>query len=362
MARLHQWIPVLDPGDAASNHTLQMQQLLHDMGLESEIFTDETHPALTGRTRPYRHYPGGPVLYQMAIGSPLADALAARPDPLAVDYHNFTPAELFEAWDPGLVHGTNWGRRQLEMLSPRASIALAVSPYNERDLAGCGYRRTAVAPLLLDLASFDRETDDELAARLRATKGDGVDWLFIGRIVPNKCQHDIVKAFAAWRRGGGTGRLWLVGGASSIRYESALHRFVDGLGLRNEVSLTGAIPSAQMAAYLATSDVFVCLSQHEGFCAPIIEAMYRGVPVVGYDAAAVGDTVGAGGVVLADKDPACVATAVDRVVSDRALRTKLIAAGRRRAGDFSLERSRARRRELLLPWLSEIGEIGEVGA
>lgn len=345
---------MLDPGDAASNHTLLMQQLLHDMGVESDIYTDETHPSLAGRTKPYRDYAGGPVLYQMAIGSPMADLLNARPDALAIDYHNFTPSEFFEAWDPPLVHGTAWGRRQMGMLAHRTSLGLAVSKFNEGELIESGYRNTAVAPLLLDLAMFERELDRTELDRLHAGKGNGHDWLFVGRIVPNKCQHDVVKAFAAWRRGGGEGRLFLVGGASSNRYETALKRFVDGLGLDGEITMTGPLPSPKLAAHLANADVFVCLSGHEGFCVPIVEAMYRRVPVVAYDAAAVGDTVGSGGIVLPDKDVASVATAVDMITSDPDLRDRLVAAGRRRVGDFALDHTRARRRELVEPWLAEV--------
>jgi glycosyltransferase involved in cell wall biosynthesis len=91
-----------------------------------------------------------------------------------------------------------------------------------------------------------------------------------------------------------------------------------------------------LEAYLKAADVFVCASDHEGFCVPLAEAMGHGVPIVAYGVTAVPETVGDAGLVLADKSPVRFAAAVDRVLADATLREHLSAAGRARAAGFSL--------------------------
>lgn len=356
MAALHQLLPVLDPGDAASAHTLEVQRLLRDRGYDSEVFTDRTHPDLAGSTRPAATFPGGPVIYQFAIGSPLADRLRASPDPLALVSHNVTPPAFFAVWDPPLVHGCTWGRQQLAALAPRAGLGIGVSGFNTADLVALGCPRTAVVPILLDTARFARALDTERLDRLQEKKaGGGADWLFVGRLVPNKAQHDVLKAFAAYRRAfDGRARLWLVGGASSARYEAALRRLTTAAGLDEAVCFTGPVGPGTLAAHYAAADAFVCLSDHEGFCVPLLEAMHHGLPVVTWRSSALPETLGTAGVCLPAKDPLLVATAVARVLDDDALRRRLVAAGHVRLGDFALERTRARFAAAIEPWYAEV--------
>jgi glycosyltransferase involved in cell wall biosynthesis len=136
-------------------------------------------------------------------------------------------------------------------------------------------------------------------------------------------------------------RLWLVGGSSSDAYVRAVRGLVEALGLEGAVRLTGSVSPAALAAYYAAADVFVCASDHEGFCVPLLEAMHSGLPVVAYASSAVPETLGGAGVCLPEKSPGVVAAAVWRVVSDAGLRGRLVAAGRRRLEDFAPERTRA---------------------
>ncbi len=355
MRAIHQFLPDLQPGDASSNHTLAIQGELRSMGLESDVYSHTTHASLAGRAKPYTSYapaPGGGVerlLYHLAIGSVVADYLLGRPEPLLVDYHNLTPGTYFADWAPPVVYGQTWGRQQLAALAPRTELALADSAFNRSELVEAGYQRATVVPILLDTAAFDREVDDVALRRLQeARAGGGADWLFVGRLVPNKAQHDVVKAFAAYRRAfDPRARLHLVGGTSVPAYEVALRRFVEALGLDGAVELTGPVAAAELTAHYRSADVFVCLSEHEGFCVPLLEAMHHEVPIVAFAAAAVPETLADAGLVLETKAPVHVAAAVDRVVRDERLRSSLAAAGRRRLADFSLERGRALLREAI---------------
>jgi glycosyltransferase involved in cell wall biosynthesis len=354
---LHQVIPVLDPADAVSGHTLQVQSLLHGLGVESAIFAERTHPSLEGKTRPYSDLRTGAILYQFAIGNHLADLLAAAALPLAIDYHNLTPPELFEQWDISLMHGTQWGRAQLARLADRCSLGLADSAFNERDLIDLGYRHTGVAPIIVDLSNFDNDIDEATQARLLARKArGGADWLFVGRLVPSKAQHDLVKAFAVYRRHcDPEARLWLVGGAASRRYEKAVHGLATDLGLDQAVAFTGSVSPGALAAHYASADVFVTMSRHEGFCVPVLEAFRHDLPVIAVRSGALPETIGDAGLLLADRAPDTVALTVDRLMRDTGLRTALTAAGRRRLESFSVERTRAVMAGYLTTWLGEVG-------
>jgi len=234
-------------------------------------------------------------------------------------------------------------------MAGRADLAVAVSAYNERELVDAGFATTTVAPVLVDLDELDREVDPEALARLQEAKANGgSDWLFVGRLAPNKAQHDLVKALAVYRRlYDPRARLHLVGGSSSAAYDTALASYVAALGLEGAVDLAGSVAPGVLAAHYRAADVFVCLSEHEGFCVPLLEAFHHRLPVVAFAAAAVPETLGRAGVLLASKAPATVAAAIHRVVGDPALADTLATAGAARLEDFRLERARARFAEVV---------------
>jgi glycosyltransferase involved in cell wall biosynthesis len=171
-------------------------------------------------------------------------------------------------------------------------------------------------------------------ARLRAT--GGADILFVGRIVPSKAQHELVKALWAFRRlYDDRARLHLVGGTSSFEYSKALTEYVGDLGLSTAVRLTGEVSDASLAAHFAAADVYLSLSAHEGFGVPLVEAMVAGVPVVTRGAGAVAETVADAALVLAAADPSYVAAALHRACTDDLLRATLTAAGHRRSAELA---------------------------
>jgi glycosyltransferase involved in cell wall biosynthesis len=338
---LRQFVPVLEPG-AVGSHTLEVERLCRELGIETEVYAEDVRAVWAGRGRrlkDYRPREDDVLLYHVAIGSPVADFVASQPGTVVVDHHNITPASYFADWEPPVVHGIAWGRRQLADLAARASAGLADSGFNRGELDDLGYPRTSVAPILLDTSTFEREVDPAALERLAH---DGPAWLFVGRVSPHKCQHDVIKAFAVHRRVYAPDAvLRIVGASSSDRYVDALHRLVDALGLTGAVELTGGVSDGELAAHYRSADVFVCLSEHEGFCVPLLEAMHHRVPIVAYASTAVPETLADGGLSLPGKSPSTVAAAVDRVLSDSALRATLVEAGARRLRDFDLAVTRA---------------------
>ena len=363
MTAIHQFLPTFAARDAIGTHALHARRILRSMGLESEIYAEGRPGAARRQAHPYRSYGRRPppdrtwLLYQLSTGSAVADFVRARPEPKMVNYHNVTTASLFAPWEPHVAVECTEGRRQLREMAGEVDLGIAVSGYNEAELRAAGYRHTAVAPVLVDLDSDDVVPDPEVLARLaQARRGGGSDWLFVGRVAPHKCQHDLVRALAAYRRlYDPEARLHLVGGIGSHAYFSMLERYVAALGLGGAVRLTGSVSAAALKAYYASADAFVCLSEHEGFCVPVVEAMRLSVPVVAYASTAVPETVAGAGVLLEAKDPVTVAAAVARVVDDGPLRAQLVAAGVRRADDFSLANSTRRFTEVIGKFLAGQG-------
>ena len=222
---------------------------------------------------------------------------------------------------------------------------MADSAFNESELHALGYEDTAVVPLLIDMHRKSEEADPAVAARLeqhKATRG-GADLIFVGKVSPHKAPHDLVKMLSVLRRlYDPAARLHLVGSPLGETYEPALRAFVTELGLDDAVNFAGSVSEAELEAYLQAADVFVCASDHEGFCVPLTEAMGHGVPIVAYGVTAVPETVGDAGLLLPDKSPLRFAAAVGRVLSDSSLRRHLSEAGLARAAGFNLPDSQRR--------------------
>jgi glycosyltransferase involved in cell wall biosynthesis len=260
------------------------------------------------------------------------------PDRLVSVYHNITPADWFLGFHPHLAGLCHHGRRELAAFAPRTELGLADSEFNRRELETAGYRRTAVLPIVLDLDGYRRPVSP-VARRLY---DDGrVNVLFVGRIIPNKRIEDLVGVFALYQRHvEPRSRLLLVGDyRGHERYYDRLQERVRRLGA-DEVVFTGHVDDDDLRAYYAAGDVFLCLSEHEGYCVPLLEAMAFGLPVIAYDAGAVAETLRGGGILLQEKRPEVVAELVGRVVQDQALRSAVLrtqerALGAVRAIDFS---------------------------
>ena len=347
--RVDQVIPSLASRDAIGVHTLNLRDGLRQAGIDSDVFYGSFTPDVEHEGRPVTELGRAGrdrwLLYQSSIGSPVYDILAARPERKLVNYHNITPAHLLREWEPNVGYEVALGRTQLARLAPQSRLAVADSAFNESELRSLGYGDTAVVPLLIDMHRKSDEADpalmDELARRKAAT--GGADLLFVGKISPHKAPHDLVKMLAVLRRlYDPAARLHLVGSPLGESYEPALRAFIDELGLADAVNIAGSVSGAALEAYLQSADVFVCASDHEGFCVPLAEAMGHGVPIVAYGVTAVPETVADAGLVLPDKSPAHFAAAVARVLTDPVLRQHLSSSGRARAAAFSLPDSQRR--------------------
>ncbi|HVJ95825.1 MAG TPA: glycosyltransferase [Acidimicrobiia bacterium] len=339
-AAVHQFLPTFASRDAIGTHCLRAQTLLRAAGLASEIYALDVHHDVRHTAHDARAFEPGPetwALYHFSIASPLVDDLCEQEVPLALDYHNVTEPRFFQRWEPLAAERMAAGKRQLADLAGAPRFALSDSSYNDAELVELGFSHTSVAPILIDFRDYEGEPDTALLDTRRQRRR-GAEWLAVGRIAPNKCLHDVIAAFAAYRRCfDADAHLTIVGNEhTAMQYTKALRSLVSELQLGAAVEFTGAVPDAALRAYYQSADVFVILSEHEGFAVPVLEAMYFDVPVLAFATGALPETVGAGGLMLESKDPVTVAAAAHEILSQPTLRADLGAAGRERVKHFDL--------------------------
>ncbi len=333
MPAIHQFVAGFSNGDAISNETRVMQNVFRSWGYESGIFSESRRilPQLRKHAQNFTEcHPGADdiALLHLSIGSPVNMAFADLPCRKAVLYHNVTPSQYFDMVNQSTAFNLAAGRKQLAALAGVADVNMADSRFNAGELEELGYRDVAVLPLILDIDALKASPDRKTLSRFR----DGrTNILFVGRCVPNKRLEDLLTAFAYYQKCvEPDSRLIHVGSfAGAERYYYLLLAQARDLGLGN-VHFAGAVPQAQLNAFFMCADLFLCMSEHEGFCIPVVESMVHDVPVLAYAAAAVPETMDGAGVLFAEKEYEAVAEMMGRLTTDVDLRTSVIAGQRQR--------------------------------
>jgi len=321
---VHQMLPNLSPGDAIGNDVLAIQKVLRSWGARSEIFASHIHERLCGQAQPVENYsrqagPGDALIFHFSIGHPLADELPGMPGRKILRYHNITPAHFLEGVYPAAAEQSVLGRHQLKRLTAAVELGLGVSAYNCAELVEAGCVAVAEVPILLDLEVLETPPDPAVLARFH----DGRPTvLHVGRLVPNKRIEDLIKSHVWLTRQVPRARLLIVGGGETNPYALGLRKLALDLGV-NDVQFVGHVSNAALTACYRSASLYLCLSEHEGFCVPLVEAMHFGLPIVARAAAGVPGTLGAGGILLARPDPVRTGELLARILGDDALRRSL---------------------------------------
>ena len=339
---VHQVLATLGYGDAIGHEVLGIQRVLRAAGYPSDIFVQTAEPRVEPLTRDYRELaavsrPDNILIHHFSIGSRASRISYALPDRMILIYHNITPPEYFVDVHPLLAELCFKGRRELGAYPPRCDLALGDSEFNRQDLAALGFAPTGVLPVVPDFTHLEREPNYLLA---RQFDDEWTNILFVGRVIPNKRFDDLIRIFDVYKREfNPRSRLLLVGSYSdSEQYLAILLQLVAALKTP-DVHFTGHIEDEELIAFYEIADLFLCASEHEGFCVPLYESFFMQVPVVAYGAAAVPATMDGGGVLYTDRSPAHVASLIDAVSSDQTIYDAVIASqnaalARARARDF----------------------------
>jgi glycosyltransferase involved in cell wall biosynthesis len=338
--RVHQVLATLGYGDAIGHEVLGIQRVLRGAGFESEIFVETADPRLEDLTVDYREMvgavqPSDLLIHHFSIGSRASRTAYALPGRMALVYHNITPPEYFIGVHKDLVKLCFRGRRELTAYIPRCELALGDSEYNRQELEALGFPATGVLPVVPDFTHLDVVPDRMLASQVDDA---WTNVMFVGRVIPNKKFENVIRAFHVYRtRHNPRARLLLVGSYSGFeRYLAMLQALVARLGTP-DVHFLGHVSNEQLTALYDVADVFLCASEHEGFCVPLIEAFYKRVPVLAYAATAVPATMDGGGVLYETTDPADIARLLEAVTGDARLEEAVLA-----SQDAALDRLRGK--------------------
>ncbi len=326
-ARFIQLVPWLASGDAIGQHVRQIDRLAQQLGISSVIVAQQCEPGLEGLCHPLSDLvvqPNDVVLFHFSSGStvtPMLELLSCR---VIVDYHNITPSRFFESWSESLAAETRDGRRQLGELSKSPVEWVADSAYNAAEIVALG-KLCSVLPILIPSEKGTGVIDQSLLAALRPNgMDDGPLWLFVGRLTPNKAQHDVIGALSQFQRTvDARARLVLVGSPSSSAYGDQLVALARDTCVTNSVIFHDALSAPELNACYAACDVFLSMSEHEGFCVPLVEAMQAGLPIVAFDAGAVGEVGGSAVLLVHEKSYSTICDAVERALGDSSVRAGL---------------------------------------
>jgi L-malate glycosyltransferase len=325
--RIHQVLATLGYGDAIGHEVLGIQRVLRAAGYESEIFVETADHRLESQTRDYRElvdfsHRDNLLLHHFSLGSKASRTAYALPDRMALIYHNITPPEYFVGVHRTLARQTFRGRRELRAYADRCDLAMGDSEFNRLDLEALGFARTAVLPVVPDFSHLDHQPNWLVA---RDFDDEWTNVVFVGRVIANKKIEDLICWFHAYHTiFNPRSRLLLVGAQTGFeRYLAALHQLVARLGA-SHVNFIGHVSDEELVAFYEIADLFLCASEHEGFCVPIVEAFYKQIPVLAYAATAVPSTMDGAGVLFDDRDPIHVATLMDEIVSNAALQDRIV--------------------------------------
>ena len=280
-----------------------------------------------------------------------------RRGPMVVAFHDAIAEEhprlVLPEWRGRLLwNAKTWlARRQ-------ATCLLTVSESaREQIVRAFGYPRErihvvneAAGPEFRPLEETRREAVDEVR-RAYGLPGDRPLLVYVGGLSPHKNLEGLLEAMARLRRRGRAVHLAIVGDPTADGFLSSHQSLADrrqALGLADVVTFTGYVPGDHLVSLYNAADAVVLPSFSEGFGLPALEAMACGVPVAASRRGSLPEVVAEGGVFFDPADPEDMATTLERLLADDALRAALAAAALRRVRLFSWASAADRTLDLLV--------------
>ncbi|MBW3590017.1 MAG: glycosyltransferase [Actinobacteria bacterium] len=353
--RIHQLLVSASPGDAITNEALEIKEILAEFG-ESEVYARYVHPEVTDRVSSLESFPEARpesqddfIFFHGSIGEhDIETFLEERPERLIQRYHNISPPDSFKAHDPDFGRLLMKGRDHLASLHKRTELALAASSFNAEDLKRVGYSNIGVSPLIVDAGKLLRiEPHPPTVSHLETLEGPLI--LFVGQLLPHKRPDLVLSAFHVLMTYLQLDAHLVLAGASRLpEYQEILNSFLVELNL-HRVWLAADVPTEELVAFYRRADLFVTLSEHEGFCVPLLEAMAFEIPILARACAAIPETLGDAGLLLPPSaDLLLTAEAMAEILNNDELASSLVQRGNRRLKDFDPEISKKILRDHLL--------------
>lgn len=356
MTAIHQLTAGFTKGDAISNEAIVMRGLFRSWGYDSLIFCephrvlpqfrDQTCDAALAEKL---IRPDDIAILHLSIGSAVNDIFATLNCRRAIVYHNMTPPGFFRGIQEQLARDLEWGQEQAKNLAGAAEVVMAVSQFNAEELKKIGYRQVRILPLLLDFSMVSSKPDRAVLRRLVDGK---TNVLFVGRGVPNKRIEDLLCAFYYFQKTVEPNSRFIHAGSYTglERYQALVQALARRLGVQNDI-FPGNVSQAELNAFYTGAHLFLCMSEHEGFCIPLIESMARDVPVLAYAAAAVPETLNGAGMLFHEKNWGNIAEMMGKMTKETDLRRAVIKKQRERLCRYESRYLADELKNLLLPLL-----------
>ena len=339
MVNINQLTPALHQNDAVGESILEINRTLGGWGHQPGIFSLEVDLPLEGIARglsEFNNFDNEDAIniLHFAIPSVLTQIFKESKGKKVLIYHNITPSRFFEGINSEMVHIATVGREELSSLVKCTDFALGDSRFNEEELKEYGFSKTGVFPIPLNPERYDVESIIPLKKMLQ--RDEYCNILFAGRITPNKKIEDIIKSFYYFKNlFYQESRLIIVGNPSGFEgYDMYLKDLAEKLDL-NDVHFTGKVDQDELVTYYKIADIFVTMSEHEGFCVPILESFLFGIPVIAYNSTAIPHTMGDGGILVNAKKHREIAGIMSEVCENDDLRKSLIQKQREQLRNFS---------------------------
>jgi L-malate glycosyltransferase len=334
---IHQILPTISPGDAIGNEVMEIKRVLNEWGYKSEIYAQNIHPKINAKK--YTEYKKvssreNILIFHFSIGSEVSEFVTKLPDKKIMVYHNITPPEYFIGVNETLVNLLENGKKELRSLVDHIDLAVGVSEFNRLELQEMGFKNTDVLPIIMDFHEYSSPNGKLLSKY----DDDFVNLLFVGRVTPHKRQEDIIKVFYYYKLINPKSRLFLAGSYEGCEiYSDYLKKLIQDLNLK-DVHLLGKISFNDLISYYKLADIFISMSEHEGFCVPMLESMYFEVPIIAYKSTAIPFTLENTGILVNEKNYCEIAEMVNILIEDEGLRSIIVKKQKDRLDDFKREK------------------------
>ncbi|MCD4678021.1 MAG: glycosyltransferase [Desulfobacula sp.] len=336
--QIHQLVPSLNYGDAIGNDVLEIRTILQKWGYKSDIYVQFVDPKLSKIAKKFKKFKKvssseNILIFHFATGSDLSEFIKTCPDKKIIIYHNITPYSYFIGINDSVADTLMKAKNEIKGLAEVADLALGVSKYNQKELIELGFKNTGVLPIIVDFRKYNQAPDQII---LNKFENDYTNFIFVGRLAPNKKQEDIIKCFYYYNKSiNSKSRLFLVGSYNSTeKYHVQLHELVERLNLKENVYIVGHVSFEELLAYYKLADIFISMSEHEGFCVPLLESMYFEIPIIAFNSTAIPQTLNGAGVLVNKKRYKEVAELAHIIVKDEKLRDIIIRSQRAQLEQF----------------------------
>jgi len=335
---IEQFLPAFHYGDATSNSALAFHKYLITKGIESRLISLTSDKTVIDKVTLFKDYKFNSEsikILHFAIPSSLTEFFRNTGGKKVMIYHNITPSVFFADYSEFLTKFTNDGRLHLANLRDSFDLSVGVSEYNAEDLRNLNFKNVRVFPLIIDLKDYEKPYSK---GYYNLIDDDRKNILCVGRIAPNKKIEDAVKMLFFYKKYLSPSiRLIVAGNINSVpKYFSAVRDLASRFYLTSDdILFTGHIKFDEFLSVYRIADVYLSMSEHEGFCLPVMESFKMELPVAAFDAGAIKETAGEGGVIFDTKDLERVAGTLEYLINNGQVREKLINAGKSRLDEYA---------------------------